>query len=102
MQKFLTYLMSYDHIPEQDKQEMRGMEDAIIHANVDTFATEDSMPGEKPIPSDALWISVFHDDNEKLQKAFDAMAEEGDHMPLGETFFSPFHGQVKTSMVFVG
>ena len=79
MQKFLTYLMSYDHIPEQDKQEMRGMEDAIIHANVDTFATEDSMPGEKPIPSDALWISVFHDDNEKLQKAFDAMAEEGDH-----------------------
>ena len=40
MQKFLTYLMSYDHIPEQDKQEMRGMEDAVIHANVDTFAIE--------------------------------------------------------------
>ena len=61
----------------------------------------DSMPGEKPIPSDALWISVSHDDNEKLQKAFDSMAEEGEIiMPLGVTFFSPFYGQVKDKYGF--
>lgn len=101
----VSYMMRYNDMPEKDKEEMKVMEDAVIHANVDTFVGQimlsDSMPDEKPTPSGALWINVSHEDLDKLQKVFDAMAEEGEViMPLEETFFSPLYGQVKDKYGF--
>lgn len=101
----VSYMMRYNDMPEKDKEEMKGMEDAVIHANVDTFVGQimlsDSMPDEKPTPSDALWINVSHEDLDKLKEVFDAMAEEGEViMPLEETFFSPLYGQVKDKYGF--
>lgn len=101
----VTAMMNFDEMPGDDQKEMKGMEPLVIHANVSTFAGQimmsDTMPGEDPIPSSALWISVSHEDLQKVRDTFDALAKEGEViMPLGETFFNPLYGQLRDKYGF--
>lgn len=79
--------------------------DFLIHANIKTYAGDimisDTFSNSDARPTEAVWISVSHDDKERLSKTFEKLARDGEViMPIGETFFSQFYGQVKDKFGF--
>lgn len=100
------YLMRFHDMPKEDQLNAApGMEKLVIYGNVKTFAGDlmlsDELPGLTVNPTSAVWITLSHDDAQRVRSAFEALARDGEVlMPLEPAFFSPLYGQLRDKYGF--
>ena len=100
------YVMRFDEMPQDDQEYFpEDQRHLVAYANIKTFAGDlmlsDEMPGQTPVPTDAIYLNLSHKDHGLLRRTFEAFAKDGEiMMPLEPVFFTPLYGIVKDKFGF--
>jgi PhnB protein len=94
----VTFMMRFkDAPPDPQNQPRAGVEDKVMHANVQMGSTQwmasDGNCDQDAKPMSGFSLSLTADDTASAQKYFNALADGGQIvMPWGETFWSKGFG----------